>query len=109
MQAFLRSRTQETNTLPDLVWRALRGMEFRNRLGGLAQRMANEADATVLQGLLALEVGEVDEAEVAFRLALLFWRDEAAAAAGGGLDFGGRVVAQECLKWLAERDERGAP
>jgi hypothetical protein len=100
-QAVLDQRTAY-NTLPDLVWRTVRVVDFRSRLGGLAQHLGQEADATVLQGLLALEVGEVDEAEVAFRLALLYWRDEAVAATGGGLDFGGRVIAQDCLKWLSE-------
>ena len=31
---------------------------------------------------------------------LAVWQDEAAAAAGGGLDFHGRVIAQGCLEWL---------
>jgi hypothetical protein len=40
-----------------------------------------------LEGLLALEEGEVDEARRCFRLALALWKDKATAAAGAGLDF----------------------
>jgi hypothetical protein len=106
-QAVLDQQTG-TATLPDLAWRAQRGFDFRRRLASVVYRLAQEADALVLRGLLALEAGDVDDAEVAFRLALLSWRDEAAAAGGGGIDFGGRVVAQECLKWLAEGEDKGA-
>jgi hypothetical protein len=82
------------------LWRDFRRGDFRNRVGGLARILRQEADATVLRGLLALEQGDVDEAEVAFRLALGLWKDPAAAASGAGLDFNGRPVAQGCLEWL---------
>jgi len=66
----------------------------------LAKGMCQQADTTTVRGLLALEAGQVDEAEVAFRLGLAFCRDEAALASGGGLDFDARPIAQGCLQWL---------
>jgi hypothetical protein len=42
----------------------------------------------------------VEEAGVAFRAAVALWQDEASAAAGGGLDFDARPIAQACLEWL---------
>jgi hypothetical protein len=61
----------------------------------------------VLRGLLALEEGAVEEAEVAFQLAIDVWKDEPAAGSGAGLDFNGRAVAQACLGWLGQ-GEQGA-
>jgi hypothetical protein len=89
-------------SVPSLLWRAFRQIEFRRRAAGLAMNLRQEADATVLRGLLALEEGEADEAEVAFRVALASWKDEATEASGGGVEFNGRVIAQECLGWLAQ-------
>jgi tetratricopeptide (TPR) repeat protein len=97
--------------LPDLLWRTYR-WDFRNRIARLTQSARQEADAITLGGLLALEAGAVDEAKSAFRAALRYWQDEAAVVSGRGLDFGGRIIAQECLRWLppfpaakdAERD-----
>jgi hypothetical protein len=75
-------------------------LEFRSRLESLARSLRQEADVTVLRGLLALEEGEVDEAEAAFRAALALWGDETLAATGGGLEFNGRVIAQSALEWV---------
>jgi len=86
--------------LPQRLWRAVLGMEFRDGVISLARSLQHDADATVIRGLLALEQGDVDEARRTFRLALSLWRDEAAAASGAGLDFGGRIVAQQCLAWI---------
>ena len=58
------------------------------------------ANANVFRGLLALEEGNLDDAEVAFRLALAMWQDEAAAPSGSGLEFNARPVAQAALRWL---------
>jgi hypothetical protein len=95
--------------VPSLLWRAWRRGDLHKRVTDLAWGMRQEADATVLRGLLALEQGDVGEAEVAFRVALALWRDETAAASGAGLDFGGRVIAQDGLDWLEQearmRDE----
>jgi tetratricopeptide (TPR) repeat protein len=86
--------------LPDFFWRTSERYEFRNRIISLAQGLRREADVTVLRGLLALEQGDTDEAEIAFRVALSYWKDAASAASGGGLEFNGRAVAQGCLEWL---------
>lgn len=70
------------------------------QLASLAQRLRQQAEFSVLYGLLALEEGETEKAEFAFRTALALWKDEITAASGGGLDFNGRIVAQTCLQWL---------
>lgn len=82
------------------LWRAFRWVEFRGGIANLARGMQQQADATVLRGLLLLEEGDADEAEVAFGVALALWGNESTAASGGGLDFAGRVVAEGCLVWL---------
>jgi len=74
--------------------------EFRVRLDRLAQSLQREAEMTVFRGLLALEEGNVAEAEIAFTGALLLWKDDDAEKTGGGLDFKGRIAAQGCLEWL---------
>lgn len=91
-------------SLPRLHQRAVRRFEFDNRIAGLTQNLRQEADVTVLRGLLALEEGAVEEAEVAFRLALDFWKDSATADSGGGLEFNGRILAQTCLEWLEQAE-----
>jgi tetratricopeptide (TPR) repeat protein len=90
-QAFLEAPTN--GPLPFAVRRASFSME----IGGLARSLRKEADATVLRGLLALEEGEVDDADAAFHQALALWNNDTEV---GGLDFNGRVVAQTCLEWL---------
>jgi hypothetical protein len=87
-------------TLPDMLMRAFERSQFPGRFQSLAQNLRREADLLVLRGLFALEVGDGDEAEVAFRVALALWRDEAAAASGAGIDFTARPVAQGYLKLL---------
>jgi tetratricopeptide (TPR) repeat protein len=88
-----------------LLGRALLRNEFPRQAAELATDVRRAADATVLRGLIALEAGDVEEAEAAFRRALETWRDEASAASGRGLDFSARPVAQGCLKWI----EAGRP
>jgi tetratricopeptide (TPR) repeat protein len=88
--------------MPHLLWRSLERIVFSPRIGGLVQAFRREADTTVLRGLLALEQGEVEEAEIAFREALVLWKDEASAAAGAGIDFNARAIAQGCLEWLEQ-------
>jgi tetratricopeptide (TPR) repeat protein len=87
-----------------LFGRAITRADFRRQLVGLTYELQRAADALVLRGMLALEMGDVDEAEVAFRLALDTWGSEAAARDGRGIDFNARVVAQECLKWMELRE-----
>jgi hypothetical protein len=85
--------------------RAVPRAEFYRRVAEVAADLQRQADATVLRGLIALEMGDVDEAEVALRLAVATWGGEDAVRAGRGVDFKARPVAQECLKWLATRDQ----
>ncbi len=57
-----------------------------------------QADMLVLRALIALEEGEVaDHAGDAFHAPLELWRG---GPKGGGMDFAGRVVAQECMNKL---------
>jgi tetratricopeptide (TPR) repeat protein len=71
--------------------------EFGQSVGTLSENLKKEANILVLRGLIDLEEGEVDNAGDAFHVALELWRDE---STGGGMDFEGRVIAQECMKWL---------
>ncbi len=87
--------------------KALTRPEFRRRAFDLAESLRQEADVRTLRGLLTLEEGRLPEAEADFRLAVGLWRDAETAASGGGLDFGGRVIAQDCLEWL-RRDRPAA-
>jgi hypothetical protein len=84
----------------DLPARAFGRIKFLNRVAGLANGLKDDANAKVFQGLLALEEGDVEEARVAFTLALDLWKDEAAAATGAGLDFAARPIAEGYLYWL---------
>jgi hypothetical protein len=85
--------------LPGVIGRG----KFFNALANIGQDLRQNANTTVLWGLLALEQGDAVNAKLAFRRALDTWRDEAAAASGAGLDFQGRVIAQQCLEWLEEK------
>jgi tetratricopeptide (TPR) repeat protein len=91
-------------SIPEYYRRKFDQFDFRNRLARLAQVLRREADVTVLRGLLALEEGEIDEAEIAFRTALSFWNDSTQATSGNVFDFNARVVAQDCLEWLARNN-----
>jgi hypothetical protein len=73
---------------------------FLDRIEELAGAMRQEADATVMRGLLALEEGDMKEAETAFRSALTMWKSQTAAASGSGLEFKGRKLAQGYLDLL---------
>ena len=64
-------------------------VDFQVRLATLTRAVRQRADARVLRGVLALEQGEVDEAEAAFRQALSLWQR--------GADFNGRPAAQGYL------------
>jgi hypothetical protein len=87
-------------TLVDLLLRSQGESEFGSSLPNLAQSLRKEADSTVLRGLLALEEGDAEAAEIAFRSALSVWRDAESAANGSGMDFSGRPLAQGCLQLL---------
>ncbi|HEY8505199.1 MAG TPA: hypothetical protein VIL46_11500, partial [Gemmataceae bacterium] len=86
--------------LPSLYGRVVGGQQLAGRSVAFAQGLRQQADAAVLLGLLALEEGDVSGAGAAFREALGVWGSAELAAGGGGLDFDGRVIAQECLEWL---------
>jgi len=87
-------------TAIDLIRRSIMRPVFLDRVEDLANSLRREAEGTVLRGLLALEEGEVGDAEIAFRTSLLLWENEAAVASGRGLDFKARIVAQGYLELL---------
>src|SRR5262249_27458830 len=89
-----------SRSVADVFIRAMQRQDFLRQTSELAENLKHEADLLVLGGLLALEAGDSVRAESAFREALTYWQDETAAASGAGLDFAGRVVAQNCLEWL---------
>jgi tetratricopeptide (TPR) repeat protein len=86
--------------LPARLWRTLTNVQYYARMGSLAKRLQHQGDMVVLQGLLALEEGDVETAEVKFHQALDIWKDEAGATTSGGVDFNARPIAQQCLEWL---------
>jgi tetratricopeptide (TPR) repeat protein len=73
-------------------------------LGAPAGLLRQEADLSVLRGLLALEAGEVSTARQHCRAALDVWGDETRAASGAGLDFPSRPIAQRVLHLLLEKN-----
>lgn len=95
---YLRSHSPQTSILSPLTQMADRMLLQRN-MTDLAQALKRHADATVLRALLTLEEGDTIEAEVAFREALSLSND---ADSGGGLDFNGRIIAQDVLRWMQE-------
>jgi tetratricopeptide (TPR) repeat protein len=76
--------------------------EALHPLGRPAGLLRQEADRQVLRGLLAVESGAVVTARQHFRAALDVWGSESAAAAGAGLDFPARPIAQQMLRRLQE-------
>lgn len=95
--------------LPYEVRQPFGRIEYTSRIVALARKTRQKAEVTVLRGLLALELGAVDEAEFLFREVLAIWKDESAAASGGGLDFNGRALAQTCLQWLEDARKKAPP
>lgn len=67
-----------------------------------AEMLRQEADRQVLRGLLALECGAIDKARQHFRAAVDVWGSDTNAAAGAGLDFPARPIAQQMLLRLQE-------
>jgi tetratricopeptide (TPR) repeat protein len=63
--------------------------------------LGREANALVVAGLLALEAGEVAEAESLLAQALTLWQNREGVVHEGRLDFAGRPVAQDCLALIA--------
>jgi hypothetical protein len=87
-------------TVGALAWRSLGRLKLYDRTLSLAKDLRQIANARVFRGLLALEQGDMEEAEVAFRLALAFWQPDDGVATAAGLDFNGRPVAEAALQWL---------
>jgi hypothetical protein len=90
---------------PALAWAARTELELLRPVPELAGLLVQEADWRVLRGLLALEPGAVEEARRHFRAALGVWGDTGRAAAGAGLDFRARPLAQQALRLLEAKDE----
>jgi tetratricopeptide (TPR) repeat protein len=90
-------------SLPGFFWSAAKFIDFQFRAAALGRSMRQEADLTVVRGLLALEQGDVELAHKTLSEALSVWKDESAAASGAGLEFNGRATAQTYLKWLDEQ------
>ena len=80
-----------------LVYTAHTGLNFP-KIIDIARVMTGlivqEANVTALRGALALESGEVKQAEQDFHDALSVWGDDARAASGAGLDFDARFLAE---------------
>jgi hypothetical protein len=88
--------------LPALLGRALARFDFWAAVQQESAGLARRADATVLRGLLALEAGDVDGAQTAFRSVLAYAADP---PAGSGLVLKCRSVAKDALGLL----QRGGP
>jgi tetratricopeptide (TPR) repeat protein len=82
-------------------WLRLGEFESQRQVQGFAANLRQQADLIVVRGLLDLECGETQRAREKFDEALSVWRSDADAAAGTGVDFKGRFIAQECLEKLA--------
>lgn len=89
------------------VRRTLDRMLGINQIQAQVNGLRRNGELVVIRGLLAVEVGEDAMAENLLRSAVdgLYVSDEVAAA-GGGLDFGGRVLAQRYLDLLARSKTR---
>src|SRR5262249_15246498 len=104
MMFLIASRVLDENgangSMGEYFFQVFRRKDFVNQLWALAESLKHEANLLVLDVLLALEEGDSEWSESAFRRALANWVDDASAASGGGLDFAGRTIAQSCLEWL---------
>lgn len=63
--------------------------------------LRREANAIVVSGLLALESGEIEEAESLFHKALSRWKPGGRGSMAGWIDFSGRRVAEAGLRLIA--------
>jgi hypothetical protein len=95
-KAVLDDRPGERLSFATLGARLFGRLEFSGRVRSGVQTLSRRADVTTLRGLLALEVGAVDEAKVAFRQALTYWDTSSRT----GVDFNGRDIARDGLEWL---------
>jgi hypothetical protein len=88
------------NSIINLTSQAFDRAEFLNRISAISKSLKRQADVKVLQGLIALEEGEVKEAKGSFGEALSNWKDAKTAASGGGIEFNGRITAQAYMEWM---------
>jgi tetratricopeptide (TPR) repeat protein len=82
------------------VWQAFREADFRARLGQYVAAVRRQADTFAIRGLLALEEGDTESAVVDLRRALRIWTSADAVREGSGIDFNGRLAAQQALDWI---------
>ena len=82
------------SSLPHELWQASRRGDLLRQTTSILEHLRHEADATVVRGLIALEAGDLEEAETAFRLALAF------RSGGRGVTFDSQAIAETCLGWL---------
>jgi tetratricopeptide (TPR) repeat protein len=97
-------RPDPTAGLAGLAAAGYQRREWLQPLGGPAgpDLLRQEADVRVLRGLLAVESGAVEAAREHFAAALRVWGDDQRAAAGAGLDFLARPIAQDEMRFLEE-------
>ena len=84
-------------SVPKLLFQARSQIESFAIIRTIAKNIRQEANATVIQGLIALEQGDIKEANDSFRRALAFWKVPSASPADATLDFKSRGIAQACL------------
>jgi hypothetical protein len=92
-RSVLEGRLQSTSLADAVRVTRDRQRAFRT-IQEMVSSLRREADLRVLRGVLALESGRTRRARADFRKALAIWQSRAAAAAGSGLDFPARPVAQ---------------
>jgi hypothetical protein len=85
---------------PTLLFQVFRQYHIGMQVANLGNAMKQRADLDVLRGILAMEQGDVDEAQVFFHLALDAWKDETLARLSDGQDSIARIIAQNCLALL---------
>jgi tetratricopeptide (TPR) repeat protein len=85
-----------------LLQTSINRTESLRRVGAYVGYLRQEAEITVLRGLLALESGETDRARELFREALRFYGSGGQPSASAGPESGGRVVAEQALELLAK-------
>jgi hypothetical protein len=98
-RAILEGQVTSTS-LGHYLWQSFGHAGFRTRVLDVGRSLRREADVTVLRGLLALEQGQMIEAELSFLSALSTWTNAQTAATGGSLEFNGRRVAEAYLQRL---------
>ena len=92
------SRPRES--LVQLLFTNANQQVFRRRVEETRSVLCERANFSVLRGLLMMERGADREAARCFRTALELWRNDIAASSGAGLDFAGRILAQQCLRFV---------